>query len=189
MFQSSSFAVVGEAETREQLQDSLKANPADVILTNFRLAGKSVLDVVDELRTATTAGILFYSGSENPVDRARACAVQAGGFVSWSASRERLLESLQAIAEGRQLWTGSERRRLTAHLRSDAICDGDFAPLTPRENDVVKRVVEGETNKQIADMFGISSETVKEHLQNAMHKVGLTDRTQLAVWAVRNGFA
>jgi DNA-binding NarL/FixJ family response regulator len=52
---------------------------------------------------------------------------------------------------------------------------------------VLKHLAQGLTNKQIADELGISYETVKEHVQHILRKIGVTDRTQAAVWAVRSG--
>ena len=63
------------------------------------------------------------------------------------------------------------------------------APLTEREAQVLRHMAGGLTNKQIAKALRISYETVKEHVQHVIHKVGVSDRTQAAVWAVRKGLA
>ncbi len=57
--------------------------------------------------------------------------------------------------------------------------------LTKREGEVLRQIADGRTNKQIAESLGISAETVKEHVQNILGKIGVSDRTQAAVWAVR----
>ena len=59
-------------------------------------------------------------------------------------------------------------------------------PLTQRESEVLRQVALGLTNKEIALVLHISYETVKEHVQHILRKVGVNDRTQAAVWAVRN---
>jgi DNA-binding NarL/FixJ family response regulator len=59
-------------------------------------------------------------------------------------------------------------------------------PLTHRESDVLSKLSCGLTNKRIAEDLGISYETVKEHVQHILRKIGVNDRTQAAVWAVRN---
>ena len=61
--------------------------------------------------------------------------------------------------------------------------------LTQRESEVLRQMAGGLTNKQIANVLHISYETVKEHVQHVLRKIGLTDRTQAAVWAVRKGLA
>ena len=62
-------------------------------------------------------------------------------------------------------------------------------PLTKREGEVLRQLASGMTNKQIAESLHISYETVKEHVQHILRKIGVTDRTQAAVWAVRKGIA
>jgi DNA-binding NarL/FixJ family response regulator len=61
--------------------------------------------------------------------------------------------------------------------------------LTQRQNDVLQHLAGGLTNKRIAEAMHISYETVKEHVQHILRKLGLSDRTQVAVWAVRSGLA
>jgi len=58
-------------------------------------------------------------------------------------------------------------------------------PLTPRESEVLRHLASGQTNEQIAHSLHISYETVKEHVQHILRKIGVTDRSQAAVWAVR----
>ena len=61
--------------------------------------------------------------------------------------------------------------------------------LTQREGEVLRQLACGLTNKQIAEALHISYETVKEHVQHVLGKIGVNDRTQAAVWAVRNNLA
>jgi DNA-binding NarL/FixJ family response regulator len=62
-------------------------------------------------------------------------------------------------------------------------------PLTPRETQVLRSLAMGLSNREIAATFGISVETVKEHVQKLLRKTALADRTQAAVWAIRRGLA
>jgi DNA-binding NarL/FixJ family response regulator len=66
---------------------------------------------------------------------------------------------------------------------------GGGVRLTPRETQVIRLVAMGLANVEIADSLEISVETVKEHVQNLLRKIALNDRTQAAVWALRNGLA
>ena len=65
--------------------------------------------------------------------------------------------------------------------------DNTDVSLTKREIEVLRLMVDGATNRDIAKDLKISYETIKEHVQHVLRKVGVTDRTQAAVWAVRNG--
>jgi DNA-binding NarL/FixJ family response regulator len=62
-------------------------------------------------------------------------------------------------------------------------------PLTQREGEVLRQMAKGLTNKQIAEVLQISYETVKEHVQHVLGKIGVTDRTQAALWALRKELA
>lgn len=63
----------------------------------------------------------------------------------------------------------------------------EHVAFTPRESEVLVRVCEGDTNKDIAELFGISVETVKEHISNMLHKSKCRDRTQMVAWSFRGG--
>ena len=65
--------------------------------------------------------------------------------------------------------------------------DDDDVPLTQRETQVLRHVALGLSNKEIGKSLEISVETVKEHVQNILRKIAVSDRTQAAVWAVRKG--
>ena len=73
-----------------------------------------------------------------------------------------------------------DRRLATPRLSAEV-----EVPLTQRESEVLKQLALGLTNKEIAQALHISYETVKEHVQHILRKIGVTDRTQAAVWAVR----
>ena len=77
--------------------------------------------------------------------------------------------------------------QLTGALATPRLSDDIEVPLTRRESEVLRQLAHGLTNKEIAQALGISYETVKEHVQHILRKVGVTDRTQAAVWAVRKG--
>jgi DNA-binding NarL/FixJ family response regulator len=74
-------------------------------------------------------------------------------------------------------------------MRAQCIAADIDVPLTQREAEVLGELVKGLANKDIAKKLGISYETVKEHIQHILRKIGLIDRTQAAVWAVRKGLA
>ena len=106
------------------------------------------------------------------------------GIIAKDATRDGLIESIQAAADGKTVWSREELRR--AGSSADSANDIDVQ-LTRRERQVLTKLVDGLTNKQIAIELDISYETVKEHVQHILRKIAVTDRTQAAVWAVRHG--
>jgi DNA-binding NarL/FixJ family response regulator len=96
------------------------------------------------------------------------------------------LDAIHRTARGESIWSRDELRRVTGSLATIRLGTETEIPLTQREGDVLKHLANGLTNKEIAMSLGISYETVKEHVQHILRKIGVTDRTQAAVWAVRN---
>ena len=183
-------AIVGEAATADELLAKASALLPELMLVETQLAGIEVVTLLPRLREiAPNAAVLVFSASDTPLDEARVYANGAAGFVSRAATRTVLLEAIRVAVQGGSLWSGTDQRRLGSYLRASRRVVGDFAPLTPREEQILRILTTGATNKKISEELGISHETVKEHVQHVLQKIGVTDRTQAAVWAVRNGIA
>jgi DNA-binding NarL/FixJ family response regulator len=134
-----------------------------------------------------TLPVLIYSGYDNPAFAARAVALGAAGYLLKGVPKDELVEAIRRAASGDSLWTRDELRRVSSALAAPRNTYDIDVPLTRRELEVLTRIVSGHTNKRIADELTISYETVKEHVQHLLKKIGVTDRTQAAVWAVRSG--
>jgi DNA-binding NarL/FixJ family response regulator len=190
LFEPSSWAICGEAASLDELITLISTQRPTLLIGEIRLGDESVIDRLAEIRDGQPGpAVLFYSASDNPVDEALAFAGGANGFLCRTAGREQLMEAAREVVRGESLWTGSDQRRLSNYLRDGRLNLGSFAPLTPREQQILKLLTTGATNRDISDALAISHETVKEHVQHVLKKIGVSDRTQAAVWAVRNGFA
>jgi DNA-binding NarL/FixJ family response regulator len=93
------------------------------------------------------------------------------------------------VAAGGDAWSREEQRRAATGSTTSPQPEEVDIPLTQRETEVLQHLARGLTNKQIGAALGISFETVKEHVQHVLRKIGVSDRTQAAVWAVRKGMA
>ncbi len=131
--------------------------------------------------------VLMFSAYDNPTYIARAVALGASGYVLKTAEADRILTAIRKCAAGENIWTRDELRRVTGALSTPRLSADVEVPLTQRESEVLRQLALGLTNKEIAQALGISYETVKEHVQHILRKVGVSDRTQAAVWAVRKG--
>ena len=180
--------IVAEATTGEQaIQLALETNP-DVVLLDIRMPGGDGLNALGRLKLERPdMPILMLSTYDNPTYVARAVALGAAGYVLKGVGREQLLESIHKVARGEGAWTRDELRRVTGALATPRLNADVEVPLTQRESEVLRQLALGLTNKEIAQALQISYETVKEHVQHILHKVGVSDRTQAAVWAVRKG--
>jgi Response regulator containing a CheY-like receiver domain and an HTH DNA-binding domain len=117
-------------------------------------------------------------------------AVEAGAvsYVLKTVSAEELIYALMGAAKGMPVMTGDVSQALTRGLRQRSAQGADEG-LTDREKEVLLLIADGMSNKEIAEELHISVKTVKTHVSNLLMKCELEDRTQLAVYAHRKGWA
>lgn len=180
--------IVGEATTGEEaIQMALERNP-DVVLLDIRMPGGDGLNALGRLKLERPElAVLMLSTYDNPTYVARAVALGAAGYILKGADRDALIDAVRKASRGESAWTRDELRRVTGALATPRLNADVEVPLTQRESEVLRQLALGLTNKEIAQALHISYETVKEHVQHILRKVGVSDRTQAAVWAVRKG--
>ena len=180
--------IVAEAATGEQaIKLAIKHEP-DVVLMDIQMPEGDGLNALGRIKLdRPNIPILILSTYDNPTYVARAVALGASGFLLKGVSRDKLIEAIQIAASGQSAWTRDELRRVTGALATPRLAADVEVPLTQRESEVLRQLAYGMTNKEIALALHISYETVKEHVQHILRKIGVTDRTQAAVWAVRKG--
>lgn len=188
IFNDQQIQLAGEATTADETLSKLKADKVDVVLLDVRLKDSDGLNLLARIKMDfPQLQVLVYSGYDNPTFVARAVALGAAGYLLKETAVTELVAAIQQVAAGESTWTRESLRRVTGALATPRVANPVSVPLTQRENDVLKLIAEGATNKVIAKDLRISYETVKEHVQNILKKIGVSDRTQAAVWAVRNG--
>jgi len=189
MLAGTDIKVVAEVETGTAAVNYALANEVDVALLDIRMPDGDGLTSLGRIKLdKPNLPILMISTFDNPTFVARAVALGAAGYLLKSCTREELIAAVTSAAAGENLWTRAERRRVTGALATPRLAADIDAPLTQRESEVLRQLALGLTNKEIADTLHISYETVKEHVQHILRKIGVTDRTQAAVWAVRKEF-
>lgn len=182
--------VVAEVATGQAALEYVMANPVDVVLLDVRMGDGDGLNALGRIKLEKPdLPILMLSYSDNPAYVARAVAMGANGYLMKGSTREELVAAIKTSAAGGNIWTRDELRRVTGALATPRINADVEVLLTQRESEVLRELAGGLTNKQIADKLHISYETVKEHVQHVFRKIGVTDRTQAAVWAVRQELA
>jgi len=190
LFQDTEIEVVGEASNGEETLRVAAETDVDLVILDVRMPDLDGLNVLGRLKLDyPDLPVLMLSTYNHPSYVARAVALGASGYMLKDIGRDRLLELVRRSAAGESLWTREELRRISGALSTPRLnADVEF-PLTRRENEVLLQLALGRTNKEIAPELDISYETVKEHVQHILRKIGVTDRTQAAVWAVRKGLA
>ena len=188
LLDDSEITIVAEAENGEQAVEQTIKHEPDVVLMDIRMPEADGLVALEKIRKAKPdIRIIMLSTYDNPTYVARAVALGAAGYVLKGADRDALLDSIRKAANGESAWTRDELRRVTGALATPRLNADVEVPLTQRESEVLRQLALGLTNKEIAQALHISYETVKEHVQHILRKVGVSDRTQAAVWAVRKG--
>lgn len=180
--------IVAEASSGEQAIKLAMKHQPDVVLLDVRMPEGDGLNALGRIKLEKPEmPVLIFSTYDNPTYVARAVALGANGYVIKGAPRDKLIEAIKTAADGKNSWTRDELRRVTGALATPRLTSDVEVPLTQRESEVLRQLAFGLTNKEIALALHISYETVKEHVQHILRKLGVSDRTQAAVWAVRKG--
>ena len=186
--EDSDIEVVGEATTGEEVVTMAIDLEPDVVLLDIRMPRNDGLNALGRIKLdRPQMPIVVLSTYDNPTYVARAVALGANGYLMKTATHEQVIDAVKRAANGENIWTREELRRVTGALATPRLSDDIEVPLTQRESEVLRQLAHGLTNKEIAQALGISYETVKEHVQHILRKIGVADRTQAAVWAVRKG--
>jgi DNA-binding NarL/FixJ family response regulator len=188
LLEGSNISVIAEATSGEEVLSKVAALKPTAVLLDVRMPGGDGLHILGRLKLDyPELPVLMFSTYDNPTYVARAVALGASGYLLKSDNRQRLIECIEMAVRGESAWTREELRRVTGALATPRVVSDVEVPLTQRESEVLRQLANGLTNKEIANTLNISYETVKEHVQHILRKIGVSDRTQAAVWAVRKG--
>lgn len=180
--------IIAEASSGDEAVKLVEHHKPDVVLLDIRMADGDGLNALGRIKlNRPKLPVLMLSGYDNPTYVARALALGASGYLLKDMGSDELLSAIRRVAQGGDAWNRDELRRVTGALATPRVAGDIEVPLTQRESEVLAQLALGLTNKEIAQVLGISYETVKEHVQHVLQKIGVSDRTQAAVWAVRKG--
>ncbi|MDU4696111.1 MULTISPECIES: response regulator [Paenibacillus] len=186
------FVVIGEAgdgrEAVEVLERGLPDGPPDIILMDLMMPNMNGAEATKEV-LSRFPGMKIVILTSFLEDELVVQAVEAGAvsYVLKTVSAEELIYALQGAYRGMPVMTGDVAQALTRGLRQRTV-QGDDSGMTEREKEVLLLIAEGKSNKDIAEELHISIKTVKTHVSNLLMKCELEDRTQLAIYAHRQGW-
>jgi len=186
MLADTDIEIVGEVDTGNAAVKFALTHDVDVVLLDVRMPQGDGLTALGRIKLdKPDVPVLILSTFDNPTYVARAVALGASGYLLKGCTRDELVAAIRSAAAGESAWTREELRRVTGALATPRLSADVEVPLTQRESEVLRQLAYGLTNKEIAQALHISYETVKEHVQHILRKIGVSDRTQAAVWAVR----
>jgi DNA-binding NarL/FixJ family response regulator len=179
--------VVAEATTSQAAVKIALEKELDVVLLDVRLPDGDGLTALGRIKLdKPQLPVLLFSAFDNPASIARVIALGASGFLLKSCSQDEFLSTIRAAAEGETIWSKERLRSASRSLRSPRAGGSLEASLTDSEGEVLRQMAHGLTNRQIADALDVSENMVKDHVKLVLRKLGVVDRTQAALWAVRN---
>jgi DNA-binding NarL/FixJ family response regulator len=189
----SDMEVVGEAGQGQAAVSLAKILQPDVVLMDLIMPGMDGIEAIQQLRgecpNTKVIVLTSFSGSDHVLPAIRA---GAQGYLLKDVHPDELIRAIRGVHQGHAQLHPSATDQLMAHVTSpvqEKPGKGAADELTPRELEVLRHIAGGMSNKEIAAAFGIAEKTVKTHVTNLLSKLGLADRTQAAVYAVRNGLA
>jgi len=187
-------SVVGEAVNGLEAIDKAEELVPDVIVMDLNMPQCSGLEATQALQAKMPqVSILVLTVSDNEADLFHAIKFGATGYILKNTEPEELVQAIHHIAQGGVIVSPMMAAKLLAEFRdsgTDAVAKKTAEEednLSPREDEVLRLVSQGATNKEIADSLFISENTVKTHLRNIMDKLHLANRSQAAAYAVKRG--
>ena len=198
--QYDSLSVVGEAgDAAEALRLAPQLRP-QVILLDTHLPGVMGVDAIQGLREVSPQSrVLMLTVSEDAQDLAGALRNGAQGYLLKTIDGDLLAQAIRRAARGEPVVSPELMGKLVAAFQSQGapevasappvptdstvVAANGFTPLSPREEDVLREIARGASNKEIARTLDIAETTVKIHVQHILRKLGLSSRVQAAVYA------
>jgi len=188
MLAGSPVKIVGEASDAQSTLTLAKKHKPTVVLLDAAIPGGDAFELVTKLTKAIPATrFILLSAIDNPTYMARARAVGAANFLLMGFSQRELVTAIENAAAGKPVSGSTPFAKIAASMEPRDTRAARDSGLTPRESQVLSHVAFGLSNDEIARSLEISVETVKEHVQNLLRKLAVSDRTQAAVWAVQSG--
>ena len=181
-------AVVGEVADGAAALEALARSPVDVLVLDLTMPGLDGFAVLRRARALSPAlKVLVLTMHADPEFVARAVRDGADGYLLKDSAVNDLVAAIQAVREGRAYHSPQIQRQLTDLLRRGAPPAGALDTLTDREREVLKRIAEGHSTKEIASLLDISTRTVETHRANLMRKLEVRSLAQLVRLAIREG--
>jgi two-component system nitrate/nitrite response regulator NarL len=191
------FEVVGEAGDGREVLERLQELDPDVLLLDLKmphLDGLAALSVLQQQNNRTKVIVLTASDDKN--EFVQAMKLGCSGIVLKQTAPELIVKSIRKV-NGGEIWldshtTAAVMRQFASPGESGGPVNGgtktrERSPLSQREREIVQLVAQGFKNKEMAEKMFISEQTVKNHLHNIFDKLGVSDRLELALYAIHKG--
>jgi DNA-binding NarL/FixJ family response regulator len=189
--------IVGEAGDGREVLDKVRELNPDVLLLDLRmpnLDGLGALQALQQINPRTR--VIVLTASEDKNEFVQAMKLGCSGIVLKQTAPDLIVKSIRKVHSG-EIWLDSHTTAAVMRQFSTALEGGhpsasgtkgrERSPLSAREREIVALVAQGYKNKEMAEKMFISEQTVKNHLHNIFDKLGVSDRLELALYAIHKG--
>jgi DNA-binding NarL/FixJ family response regulator len=186
----SDITIVGEASNGREAVEQCQALRPDLVMMDVRMPLLDGLAATAELKRACPAtSVIMVTMHEDADYLLRALQAGAAGYLLKDATQREMVHAIRQVLRGESILSPEMTTQLLRRLASKPLrpAEAQVERLTPRELDVLRLLVDGQTNREIAYNLSISVGTVKAHVEHIIAKLGASDRTQAAVRAVELG--
>jgi DNA-binding NarL/FixJ family response regulator len=185
------FKVVAEARDGKEVLDILEQHEPDILLLDLKMPGLDGLTTLQRLQNSRLkTKVIVLTASEDKNQFVQAMKFGTSGIVLKQTATDLLIKSIRKVHAG-EIWldshtTAAVMRQFSAPMDSIPAAgrDRERSPLSQREREIVSLVAQGFKNKEMAEKMFISEQTVKNHLHNIFDKLGVSDRLELALYAI-----
>ncbi len=182
-----SIEVISEAKDGEECLEKLSASKPDVLLLDINMPKKNGIEVLQEIKEKKLEIKVLILTVHNEIEYLmKAIDIGADGYMMKDSDFAELKRAIEVVLSGESYIQPSLIPALNKRLLMKDKDNDKVETLTKREQEVLICVVEGMLNKEIALSLNISERTVKNHISNIFKKIGVSDRTQAAVFAIKN---
>ena len=187
--------IVGEAADGEATVAMVEKLDPDVVLLDLRMPGMDGFGALQRMqRLGKKTRVIVLTASEDKNEFVQAMKLGCSGIVLKQTAAELIIKSIRKVHAG-EIWLDSHTTaavmRQFASPAEPSLAAGmrsrDRSPLSQREREIVALVAQGYKNKEMAEKMFISEQTVKNHLHNIFDKLGVSDRLELALYAIHKG--
>jgi DNA-binding NarL/FixJ family response regulator len=191
------FEVVGEASDGREVLEKVQELDPDVLLLDLRMPNLDGLAALQALQQSNRrTRVIVLTASEDKNEFVQAMKLGCSGIVLKQTAPDLIVKSIRKV-HGGEIWldshtTAAVMRQFSTGLEGSGSNAGggkgrERSPLSTREREIVALVAQGYKNKEMAEKMFISEQTVKNHLHNIFDKLGVSDRLELALYAIHKG--
>ena len=182
--------LVGEADNGAEAIEQILVLAPDVVLLDLKMPRKSGLEVIQAVKeSGVPARILVLTSFADDDNVFPAIKAGALGYLLKDSKPEELIHAIRDVYAGQSSLHPIIARKLIQELNQPSDLPPTAEPLTGRELEVLKLIAQGLTNQQMAEQLVVSERTVRTHVSNILGKLHLANRTQAALYALREGYA